>query len=1265
MLTRKFKKLIRNPNLFFLDMLTKQERRIKKLRIRKYKGTYQYTIISAVYNVDRYLDEFFKSIVNQHIDFKNNIHIILVDDGSTDGSGNTIKYWQKKYPLNITYLYKENGGQASARNLGLEHANTEWVTFIDPDDFIDNEYFSSIDLFIKNNSDKNLSLVCCNLMFYFDAMKIYKDTHPLRYKFSKQETIVPINDLGQQIQLSASSTLFKLSNIKSHDISFDVEIKPNYEDAHFITKYIFPLNSGNAAYLKNAKYFYRKRSDGTSTLDNAWENPGLYGIVLQKGCIESMQRYQQSGRPIPESLQTQILYHVFWYLRRLINHESKLSFLEREKVVSFEKNIHDIFSMIDNKIIMQFGLAGCWYYHKVGMLSCFKQSEPTFQIVYVESYDKMKGLVQLCYFTGKQELEHITVNDVDTIPVFIKNITHKFLSKNFVNERRLWVKFDPKSVIKINICGKSARISLAGKQEKNGVHGAAIIKYFEDVTPKYNVSEKYRNAWILMDRDTHADDNAEHLYRYIRANHPEIEIFYVLRKSSCDWLRLIHDNFNLLEFGSEEHKIAVGSCSKLISSHADHFVTNLLGPKMLSGRHFVFLQHGVIKDDLSGWLNQKDNIDCFITASKPEFDSIVSDDSHYKFGKKEVVLTGLPRHDSLLKSTKPNNNKNILIMPTWRSSIIGAANKEGTERDLNPLFMDSSYAKHWYSLLHSPELRRICTKYGYDVVFFPHVNILPYLDEFKTPDFIKIGSQDNRKIQDLFNDASLLVTDYSSVAFDMAVQSKSVIYYQFDEDTFFQGDHTYTKGYYDYRKDGFGAVVTNEQAFFSELNVVLKNSAKPSEKIQKRIDNTFQHRDGNNCKRVVSAIEALDLPLPIDFVDADILFEYATHASNSKDWFLAISRWALVSKYGNEHHKYEATIQNIISLNNLGKIRLALESINENYGNNKLVWPKPVIREFAIIQMKLQQWEAAVACWEMLTDHSGEDTIAILQCTAELSDSTRFEYIYKKYFSSSDEKYLLLSKAWYYICHSDWLNTIMLLDGDSVDLINCEFSRLQAGIMLARCNRELGHYEVARENLDLASIQLIDKSILNYENAKIFFSENKLDEVVQHICNRNVELLSLSKELIIIYLKGLRSQERYLEAEAILNKLPIEYFDNKELLFEAGENCYSMRRWDASAKIWLQLLNEYDIANYRLAYSYRMLGMIEEAMTLLKISKNTFPESIDELILRAEITQLCCKWDEAVHCWSSILHYYPDNAPQDSWSRLHQSQMMLALSRPN
>lgn len=1262
MLTRKFKKLIRNPKLFLSDMLVKRENKIKKIMLKKYNGTYQYTIISAVYNVGRYLDEYFKSIINQHMDFKKSIHIILVDDGSTDNSAQIIKYWQKKYPLNITYIYKENGGQASARNLGLDHANTEWVTFIDPDDFIDNMYFSSIDSFIKNNGDKDLNLICCNLILYFDEIKKCKDAHPLKYKFSKQELIVPINNLGKQIQLHASSTIFKLSNIKNHGISFDVEIKPNYEDAHFITQYIFPLDSGNAAFLKNAKYYYRKRSDGTSTLDNAWENPGLYGIVLQKGCIESMQLYLQAGRPIPESLQTQILYHVFWYLRRFINHEYKLSFLEKEKVEEFEKNIYEIFSMIDDKIIMQFGLAGCWFYHKVGMLSCFKKNEPPFQIVYVESYDKIKGLVQLRYFTGKHELEHIIVNDVDTIPYFIKNITHKFLSKDFVNERRLWVKCNSKSVIKINVCGKPARISLAGKQEKDGVCGSTIIKHFDDIKPKYNITEKYKHAWILMDRDTHADDNAEHLYRYIRFNHPKVKVFYALRKNSHDWVRLTQDNFNLLEFGSEEHKSALESCSKVISSHADYCVTNFLGPKMLSGRHFIFLQHGVTKDDLSGWLNQKENIDCFITASKPEFDSIISNNSPYKFGKKEVVLTGFPRHDKLLKSVW-NSNKKILIMPTWRSSIVGEPNKSGSERELNPLFMESCYAEHWYSLLHSAELYRISLKYGYEVIFYPHLNILPYLDKFNIPEFIQLGNQNNRGIQDIFNDASLLVTDYSSVAFDMAVQSKPTIYYQFDEDTVFQGSHTYAKGYYDYRKDGFGPVVTNENDFFLELNILLKNSAKPSKQIKKRINDTFQNRDGNNCERVFNAIEALDKPLPTDFIDVDILFEYATHASNSKNWNLALSRWSLVLNSGNEQQKNEATVQKIVSLNNLGNINLALEVINEYYGHDKSIWPESVLREYAFIQMKLQQWELSAECWAMLPNRSNEDTIYFLQSIAEQSNVAKFDHVYKRLNFGTSGKYYSLSKFWYYICQGEWSNTIDLIENNSADFINCDFSRLQSYIMLARCNRELGNYDAARKKLELASKISGDKIALNYENAKISFLEEKWIKVTQQINNKNIDIVSISDELIITYIKGLRLQGNNSEAAVVLDKLPIKTFDNQEFLFELGEINYLLKKWDASAKVWSKLLTNYDIANYRLAHSYRMLGMIEEAMTLIRNSKNRFPDSIDEWILRAELAQLCCKWDEAIHCWSSILHYYPDNAPQDSWSRLHNSQMMLILSK--
>ncbi|HEG7018615.1 TPA: glycosyltransferase family 2 protein, partial [Campylobacter jejuni] len=117
----------------------------------------KYAIVSAVYNVEKYLDDFFKSIINQRLDFKNNIYLICVDDGSTDNSVQIIKKYQKKYPKNIIYLYKENGGQASARNLGLKYLkendlNTPWITFTDPDDFLDRNYFYEVDKNIKKHN---------------------------------------------------------------------------------------------------------------------------------------------------------------------------------------------------------------------------------------------------------------------------------------------------------------------------------------------------------------------------------------------------------------------------------------------------------------------------------------------------------------------------------------------------------------------------------------------------------------------------------------------------------------------------------------------------------------------------------------------------------------------------------------------------------------------------------------------------------------------------------------------------------------------------------------------------------------------------------------------------------------------------------------------------------------------------------------------------------------------------------------------------------
>ena len=88
-------------------MYAKRVMKLKKYLPLKYEGSNQFTIVSAVYNVEKYLDDYFDSIVKQSLNFKKHIQIILVDDGSTDHSAEIIKRWQTKFPKNIHYFYKE------------------------------------------------------------------------------------------------------------------------------------------------------------------------------------------------------------------------------------------------------------------------------------------------------------------------------------------------------------------------------------------------------------------------------------------------------------------------------------------------------------------------------------------------------------------------------------------------------------------------------------------------------------------------------------------------------------------------------------------------------------------------------------------------------------------------------------------------------------------------------------------------------------------------------------------------------------------------------------------------------------------------------------------------------------------------------------------------------------------------------------------------------------------------------------------------------
>ena len=109
-------------------------------------------IIIPIYNQEKYLKRCLESIVTQDLE---KVHLILVDDGSTDKSLQICDLYKDIYPDKITVIHKENGGPSSARNAGIQISKSDYVTFVDPDDCVEKEYIEVIRSFVDQNENSN------------------------------------------------------------------------------------------------------------------------------------------------------------------------------------------------------------------------------------------------------------------------------------------------------------------------------------------------------------------------------------------------------------------------------------------------------------------------------------------------------------------------------------------------------------------------------------------------------------------------------------------------------------------------------------------------------------------------------------------------------------------------------------------------------------------------------------------------------------------------------------------------------------------------------------------------------------------------------------------------------------------------------------------------------------------------------------------------------------------------------------------------------
>lgn len=358
-----------------------------------------------------------------------------------------------------------------------------------------------------------------------------------------------------------------------------------------------------------------------------------------------------------------------------------------------------------------------------------------------------------------------------------------------------------------------------------------------------------RRIWLFMDRLDVADDNAEHLFKYALTQNDGIEKYFILNKDSRDFERLEKIG-NVVIAGSEEHKLLACHAEKIISSQADAVVINPFykNEKFLNGlfsAKVYFLQHGVIKEDISSWLHKYDKyLYLILTSARMEYESFFNPESQYNYSKSVVQLLGLPRHDY---REKLEDKKEIVVMPSWRRSLEHLSEEQ---------FKNSEFYKAYNSLLNDERLIRFLDKQGYILIFKPHHNLKEHLhlfDKHPSVKFDYMKNNENNKTYtytNIFNHSSLLVTDYSSAVFDFAYIKKPIIYYHAVEDYHFNIENSF----FNYETMGFGEIAKSSEGLVNLIMNYVNHDCKMKDKYKQRVDDFFEFRDKNNCQRVYNFI---------------------------------------------------------------------------------------------------------------------------------------------------------------------------------------------------------------------------------------------------------------------------------------------------------------------------------------------------------------------------------------------------------------------------
>ena len=302
---------------------------------------YKFSLICAVYNVEEYVAETLDSFIAQDIGFEDNVQVILVNDGSSDGSGAICDEYAAKYPNNIVVVHKENGGVSSARNTGLGYIEGKYYNFCDPDDILTMNTLSSVWRFFEEHEDE--TDVVTIPMYFFEA---YTGTPYHHSKFRGGTRLIDLEE-EPYAPLFSSSSSFVHSRMKDR-FSFDTRLSFS-EDAKYVQQIL--LCKKTLGVVANCKYMYRRRISNTSAINSSQNDDRWYFDTPRYFFLEVIEYAKRECGYLPKFVQHTMLCDIKW---RITQQASDNKYLGRDpkKFEEYYALVCQILSNMEDEVIM-------------------------------------------------------------------------------------------------------------------------------------------------------------------------------------------------------------------------------------------------------------------------------------------------------------------------------------------------------------------------------------------------------------------------------------------------------------------------------------------------------------------------------------------------------------------------------------------------------------------------------------------------------------------------------------------------------------------------------------------------------------------------------------------------------------------------------------------------------------------------------------------------------------------------------------------------